>query len=245
MTSKNLNKDIKISKYKVKGKEYNVIRDDILKGGTKQRAIEVFIKNNIDEYIYAGPTEGYAQIALAYLCKLYNKKAVLFVSGQKKSHLTIKAQNLGAKVYFKKYTRKFAEKKAKEYEKNNPKSKLLPFGLESKEFLKLLKKNIKIALPKNMEYPKRMWLVAGSGTILKALQSVFPKTKFQVVQVGKKIWADQLRKKDQLYISPKKFWEKADPLPPYPSVSTYDAKLWEFVEEYGEDDDYIWNVAKD
>ena len=241
----NLNKEIKISKYKVNSNTYNVIRDDFLKGGTKQRAIEVFLEKEIDEYIYAGPTEGYAQIALAYLCKLHKKKAILFVSGQKKSHLTKKAQDLGAKIFFKKYTRKIAQKKAQEYEKSHPKSKLLPFGLESPEFLKMLKKNIKKAFPKDIQSPKRMWLVAGSGTILKALQSVFPKTKFQVVQVGKKIWPDQLRKKDTLYISSKKFWEIADPLPPYPSVSTYDAKLWEFVEEYGKDEDYIWNVAKD
>ena len=135
-----LNKNIKISKYKYDNKIFSVIRDDYLKGGTKQRAIEVFLEKGIDEYIYAGPTEGYAQIALSYLCKLYKKKAILFVSGQKKSHLTMKAQKMGAKVFFNKYTRQIAQKKALEYEKSHPKSKLLPFGLESPEFLKMLKK---------------------------------------------------------------------------------------------------------
>ena len=95
-----------------------------------------------------------------------------------------------------------------------------------------------------MQYPKRIWLVAGSGTLLKSLRKVFPRSKFMVVQVGKKIWPDQMRVKDKLFVSPKKFWEKADPLPPYPSVSTYDAKLWEFVLKYGKNDDYVWNVAK-
>jgi len=32
-------------------------------------------------------------------------------------------------------------------------------------------------------------------------------------------------------------------LPPYPSVDTYDAKLWQFVLKYGKSGDYIWNVA--
>lgn len=241
-----LNKKIKITKYKLNnGETIKVFRDDILKGGTKQRAIEIFIDEKFYEYIYAGPTEGYAQIALAYACKLKKKKAILFVSGNTKSHLTKKAQDLGATVYFKKQTLKETQLLAKKYNNLHPNSLLLPFGLDSPLFLKSLKENIKKALPENLDSPKRIWVVAGSGTLLKALRGVFPKTKFMVVQVGKKIWPDQMRKKDKLFISKKKFWEKAHPLPPYPSVSTYDAKLWEFVLEYGKEGDYIWNVAKD
>ena len=49
----------------------------------------------------------------------------------------------------------------------------------------------------------------------------------------------------KLYIAPEKFWEQALEQPPYPSVSTYDAKLWQFVLQDAEPNDYIWNVGKD
>ncbi len=48
-----------------------------------------------------------------------------------------------------------------------------------------------------------------------------------------------------LHVAPEKFWERALVLPPYPSVSTYDAKVWQFVLEHGNDGDYVWNVGKD
>ena len=95
--------------------------------------------------------------------------------------------------------------------------------------------------------PVRIWLVAGSATLLKALYKVFPTSYFLVVQVGKTIWPDQIEhgKRTQLYKSPHKFHERANKQPPYPTVSTYDAKLWEFVTKYGQGGDYIWNVGKD
>jgi hypothetical protein len=66
------------------------------------------------------------------------------------------------------------------------------------------------------------------------------------VQVGKKIWPDQLEEnRTTLYISEERFTEKALIQPDYPTVSTYDAKLFTFFLKYGLDGDYIWNVGKD
>jgi hypothetical protein len=49
----------------------------------------------------------------------------------------------------------------------------------------------------------------------------------------------------ELFIAPEPFYEKSRRLPPYPSVSNYDAKLWQFVMEKGQEGDYIWNVGGD
>ena len=46
-----------------------------------------------------------------------------------------------------------------------------------------------------------------------------------------------------LHVAPEKFWETAISQPPYPSVSSYDAKLWQFVEQHGMEGDFVWNVA--
>ena len=53
-------------------KEYDgikVVRDDLLDGGTKRRVFTVYVKSKpeIDEFVYASPRQGYAQLSLA-LC---------------------------------------------------------------------------------------------------------------------------------------------------------------------------------
>ena len=93
------NPKIEISKHKIyknnKSIYFNVFRDDMLIGGTKQRAlVDLILKikkknKNITKFIYAGPNTGYAQIALAYCCKLTKTRAILFLNKTKnKTNLT-------------------------------------------------------------------------------------------------------------------------------------------------------------
>ena len=92
--------------------------------------------------------------------------------------------------------------------------------------------------------PKRLWLVAGSGFLLDVLHSIWPTTEFMVVQVGKKIWPDQLENKlHQLFIAPERFGDVALTQPPYPTVPWYDAKLWQYASQNWQPGDCIWNVG--
>lgn len=49
-----------------------VVRDDKLIGGSKQRALNKYlteaIKEGLSEFVYASPPPGYGQVALAYSC---------------------------------------------------------------------------------------------------------------------------------------------------------------------------------
>jgi hypothetical protein len=51
--------------------------------------------------------------------------------------------------------------------------------------------------------------------------------------------------KTSLYVSDYKFFHpvKKKDEPPYPSVSTYDSKVWKLVQQHGRSGDMIWNVA--
>jgi hypothetical protein len=51
--------------------------------------------------------------------------------------------------------------------------------------------------------------------------------------------------KSSLFISEKKYMESVNPsdVPPYDSLDVYDAKIWIFVKQHGQDGDFIWNVA--
>ena len=65
-----------------------------------------------------------------------------------------------------------------------------------------------------------------------------------VVQVGKRVWPDQLSDKNaELFVAPESFGDRASSQPPYPTVPWYDAKLWQFATKNWMPGDCIWNVG--
>ncbi len=240
---------VKLSNAKVI--KYHVFRDDLLVGGTKQRALPAFIKKLHDQkynsFIYAGPTEGMAQVALSLSAAIIPEtKAVLFINKiRPMAPLTLKAMQFKPEIHEIQggYLAKLQELAAK-YHKDHPSSYLLEFGAANSQYIRLETKAIKKSLPANLQ-PKRIWLVAGSATLLNILYDIFPPpTKFMVVQVGKTVWPDQLDSaRTTLFVSPERFGDTAKKQPPYPTVPWYDAKLWAFFLDHGCDQDYIWNVG--
>ena len=74
-------------------KEHNgfrVVRDDLLNGGTKRRAFTVYVKNkpDVEEFVYASPRQGYAQLSLAYACRDMGRKCTVTVPQGKRYWLT-------------------------------------------------------------------------------------------------------------------------------------------------------------
>lgn len=235
----------------------NVVRDDKLIGGTKQRAYKMFADVTQRELVYAGPATGCAQIALAIIAKKYShegnsKLATVFLS-QLDNPLTARARMLGAKIMYVRGQKgglarlKDLRESANKYVGQKPDERYAcPFGFDSAEFKESLYNDLLAKWPRANTEPSRMWVVAGSASLLAVLYRLFPNTYFNVVQVGKKIWPDQLdQSRTKLYIAPEKFWEKAKEQPPYNTVKTYDAKLWQFVLKEGQAGDYVWNVCGD
>jgi len=262
MLQMNFNPPLVINSYKLSDSNIiNVIDDGKLLGGTKQRALIRFIEHysDYDEFVYAGPSIGFAQIALTAACVKMHKKATLFIQNTQDvlPHLTFWCQKMGANVfmYYDKLT--VTEEAAKEYvESKNNKAFLIPFGLESPIYTKFLYEELsKVIVPEIN--PKRLWLVVGSGTLLRVLARIWPNTEFFPVQVGKGIWEDQydpdvwirMGGKDRIekLKAPQKFFDSVygRNLPPYDSVSNYDAKVWQQAIKYAKSGDYIWNVASD
>ena len=233
--------------------KFNVFRDDELIGGTKQRAmVPVLQKIKKSTFIYAGPPQGYAQIALAFSARLTHKKSVLFLNKMynltdlTKYALSFNTDDNPDVVTLNEINGnlKKTQSCAEVYHKNNSDSYLLSFGGGESIYIKELTRALKRSISSKIK-PKRIWIVGGSCTILKVLYDIFPTTEFHVVQVGKKIWEDQMdNKRTTLYISDEKFADIAKEQPPYASVPTYDAKLWKYFKMYGKSGDYIWNVGK-
>ena len=213
-----LNPEIVVKKHEFRrddGKmiSVNVFRDDVLEGGTKQRAMGVMIRDSsADRFVYAGPAEGYAQVALAYVCKLYGKKSTVVLPRRRDRRLhalTVVAKSHGVCVVEVpprngngvarlKDVQAYAERMVKEHNEEKHEGdvmELLPFGLHCDEFVSELVQRLKDCIPETLRLkdpPKRLWTVAGSAALLASFAKVWPSTKFMVVQVGKKIWPDQI-----------------------------------------------------
>ena len=236
--------------------KFRVFDDSKCIGGTKQRLLGRLLQSiDAEEVVYAGPDGGIAQVALAYAAALCNKKAVIFLNTYcrgEKPQLVLLAESLGAVVHFpdpesRGRTLEETQTAARVYAYADSKRHLLPFGLRGKPGepnFELFKEALLDCLKEASAPPRRLWLVAGSGFLLDVLHSIWPETKYMVVQVGRRIWPDQLENKHhELFIAPEGFGERALLQPPYSTVPWYDAKLWQFAFKNWNEGDCIWNVG--
>ena len=125
---------------------------------------------------------------------------------------------------------------------------IFELGFRDETYIQLLADKIRAAAPASLllRPPTRLWLTCGSATVLHALARVFPTTHYLAVQVGRNLWPDLFTGISYTkYVAPERFYQETANRPPYPSVAAYDAKLWQFVQEHGEDGDFIWNVGCD
>src|ERR671914_1316606 len=73
---------VQISELSHRQNRYFVVRDDLLPGGTKQRAAGPLLRHlmsqGFDHSIYASPFSGFAQVALAYSCQIVGVRCTIF-----------------------------------------------------------------------------------------------------------------------------------------------------------------------
>ena len=218
-----------------------VVRDDLVLGGSKARGLPALIGDGpAREYVYAGPPEGYAQIALAAVCREMGKQATVFVAARsQRHHFTAKAASLGARIMEARPGYLAVVKaRAREYASANG-ATLLPFGFAAPAFEQAMVVAIKDGLRGIDPTPDEVWSVAGSGTLQRILQRVWPSARFHAVRVGGVPHAG----KAAIYQAPEAFSRPATLLPPFPSCPTYDAKAWQFVQRYASQDALFWNVG--
>jgi hypothetical protein len=242
----------------------HVAREDLLPGGTKQRAIVPFLVETSAwgprEFIYAGPFCGFAQIALAYSCHALGLKARLFcerdpVTGGAHAYSKI-AEEWGATISLHD-SLALADRASRECSaRQGDKSFLVPLGFAHPLYLRHLSEE----LTQKMEQvtavlgprPRRLWLPVGSGTLARAFKASLNPALWSIVCVDVQVLPKDDWRIGQLEQSPglefmrvaEKFHEPAV-LPPeaFPSNLHYDAKLWRHFSSTASDGDMWWNVA--
>jgi len=216
---------------------FRVVRDDLLPGGTKVRAIHLLFDEQ-EEYVYAGPCRGYAQVALAYACKTHGKRATLFCAKRKVLHeRTAEAVAAGATIcQVENGYLNVVKARAATYCRDNG-AVLLPFGLSDPRMIR----GIAAAASTIQPAPTEVWSVAGSGTLSLALQEAWPDAEVHAVLIGQK--HDKIGRA-RIWTAPEKYEQSAKEPPPFPSCDNYDAKLWRFIKEYAVPGALVWNVAR-
>ncbi|WP_170179617.1 pyridoxal-phosphate dependent enzyme [Parashewanella spongiae] len=244
----------------------HVIRDDLLPGGTKQRAAAQMLQNlaedGFTEFVYASPFSGFAQIALASTCKLLNLKCTLFCE-QNRSLLT-KNQTLhefseiakqSADSVYIESSLQSAEKAAKAYCELKCGSYLIPLGFQCNEFTIELAKILSVEwshiCKKLGRQPSVLWLPVGSGTLARTFRKILPQSVLLKCVNVNVLTLDDPRILDlasqsgiELYHLKQPFIEPVVDSPPIPSNRYYDAKLWKLIEKHISNDDVWWNVAR-
>lgn len=229
-----------------------VVRDDTIPGGTKSRAIEAILDDLPEHIVYASPAYGYAQVALAHGCKATGRQAHIITASRKRLHpRTEEAIRAGAYVVaispgYLSQAQAFAREHAETLG-----GAVLPFGFDTTRFRVALAAAIHEALAgisadladtteaKTLRAPREVWVAAGSGTLSRTLQEVWPDAEHHAVMVGRHPDTG----KATLHTAPEPFERDAKTPPPYPSTSNFDAKVWQFAGHRGPGT-LIWNVAR-
>jgi len=220
-----------------------VVRDDLLDGGTKRRAFTVYVKNkpDVEEFVYASPRQGYAQLSLAYACKDMGRKCTVTVPQGKRYWLTDAAEELGCNII--EVPMGFLtniQAKAKKYCLDND-AHLIPFGGDHPIIVETMRRT---ALSLGIR-PKEVWTVMSSGVLSRGLQGAWPEAKIYGVQIGHNTTLHEMGRAE-CFRSEYKFQQecKEPERPPFPSSLTYDSKAWKFMNEHASKNSLFWNVGK-
>jgi hypothetical protein len=219
----------------------NVLRDDLLPGGTKSVLMPYVIGSN-SEYVYATPVYGGFQIALAAYCNQINKKATIFCAKRKERHPnTNKVIEMGGNVIEVPYGYlSVIEKRAREYCEKTGAEKLT-FGANTERNKNLLTQRVIKVINHLENEPKEIWCAIGSGTLVEAILQGTKTAKIYGVQVGKEYKEHHPRLTVLKY--DKGFEIESNFKSPFPSMPNYDLKAFEYCTKYKKADNVLfWNV---
>jgi hypothetical protein len=232
----------------------------------------IHLNPKIEYLVYAGISNGFGPVATAYAAYKLKLKSIVFLA--KKSNMTkneiISSRQvstihaLGGQIYL---CDDYRSARNKEYEfasiinndntwKDKENYLVIPMGLNDDKdiMINLLSKQIKKAI-KNTIITKlnniRIWLVMGTGGIFEAIYNVFPDATYFVYLTGSGRYLEYTKKiiknKNVTILNTIKLTKKnnLDRKIFYDSVMDYDDIIWDYLVEYGQDSDFIWNVASD
>ncbi len=209
-----------------------VLRDDLLPGGTKRRALTHMLKDiSEDRIFYAGTVMGHGALALAHACADHGKDAHIFLCGDEEDPMVQRLRAAGAVLHLHPPL-PIAALYAITQE-HAAGGVVFPPGFDVPAFSTALARSLSTF---DAAAYSEIWTASVTGTLTRAMKTAFPETVFKTVSVVKS-------GKSCDFTAPEKYHRSAQSLPPYPSCPYTDAKIWQFARDHAALDALIWNIA--
>ena len=176
------------------------------------------------------------------VAKHHDREVVLFMPACKEISLhQACCIERGAKVHFKRIAAMpNLNKYAKEWAEAND-SFFIPLGLKHE-----LSTAAIVHAANTIDPPDEVYVAISTGVLSRALQIAWPKAKFTCVAVARNLKEGELGRATVIseplpFTSP----ELDRNLPPFPSINTYDSKVWKYIPKNSGKNVIMWNVGPD
>lgn len=219
-----------------------VVRDDLITG-TKTRAGDLLVsKSGADHIVYCQPRTGLAGVSILDVANRYGIDTTLFMPSSKRiSHHQACCVERGANVIFKRIAampnlnqaaKKYAEKHGYFF---------VPLGLRHELATAAI-----VHAASTIPEPEEVYVATSTGVLNRALQIAWPNAVFHGVAVARNMKAGELGRSNVIS-EPLAFTsaEKNENLPPFPTIDTYDGKVWKYIPKNTDRDILFWNVGTD
>lgn len=228
-----------------------VVRDDLI-NGSKCRFADLLVQSiKEDTLVYVQPRVGLAGVSILNIAKRYGKKVVLFMPSSKKiSHHQAVCIERGAIPKFRRIAAMpNLNAAAKAWAEKNG-AKFIPLGLKHELVVACA---ARVAMNISAHYntaPDVCFVATSTGVLVRGLQIGWDKTEFFAVTVARNMKAGELGRARPI-VEPLAFQqtEKKENLPPFPTVNTYDAKVWKYAKEFKAANPnlnvWVWNVGQE
>lgn len=224
-----------------------VVRDDLI-NGSKCRFADLLVQSiKQDTIVYVQPRVGLAGVSILNIAKRYNKKVVLFMPSSKEiSHHQAVCIERGAIPKFVRIAAMpvlngIAKKWA---EANN--AYFVPLGLKHELVVACAARVAMNITEFTGKSPDVCFVATSTGVLVRGLQIGWPETQFYAVTVARNMKSGELGRAIPI-IEPAEFQSPEKELPPFPTVRTYDAKVWKYVKQFKETNPnarvWMWNVG--
>ena len=224
-----------------------VVRDDHIVG-SKSRFADLLMKNTKqDTVVYVQPRFGLAGVSILESAKKYGKRVVLFMPASKKvSHHQAVCIERGAVAKFRRIAAMpVLNKYAKEWADENN-AAFVPLGLRH-ELVTACAIRVVENLRQEHGMPGNVWFAISTGVLGRALQIGWDKANHHAVAVSRNLKSGELGSASVIS-DPKAFTakESKSDLPPFPTVSNYDGKVWKYIPKGKFDENHwMWNVGRE
>ena len=211
--------------------------------GTKTRAGDLLAARiNHKTIVYSQPRVGLAGVSILDVAAHHDKNVVLFMPAAKQIslHQACCIERGATPIFERIASMKNLNKAAAEWADKND-AFFVPLGLRHE----LATAGIVHAASKIKE-PQEVYVAISTGVLTRALQIAWPNAKFVCVAVARNLKAGELGRAE--VISEKLAFqalEKEENLPPFPTVRSYDGKVWKFIPKDGIIDRLFWNVGQE